>query len=208
MQRRSLLVAVALAALACGPLACGQLKRAAYDGFGRDEWQQPERVIESLALEPGQHIADVGAGGGYFTFRLAEAVGADGRVYAVDVDPDMTEHLAERSAEEGAGNVEVVLAEYGDPLIPEPGVDLLFTCNTYHHIEGRVDYFANARKYLRPGGRVAIIELQDEGWFQRFFPHHTPAETITEELEAAGYEPLERFDYLERQHFLVFGLRD
>ena len=81
-------LAVLLVLLAGG---CNKLKRSAYDGFGRDGWQQPDRVIEALALEPGARVADLGAGGGYFTFRLADATGPDGLVYAVDVDPGMLE---------------------------------------------------------------------------------------------------------------------
>ena len=87
----------AVLALAAG---CGPLRRLGYGGFFRDSWQQPNRVIESLALTPGSRVADLGAGGGYFTWHLAAAVGESGRVYAVDVDADMTSHIEEESREE------------------------------------------------------------------------------------------------------------
>jgi predicted methyltransferase len=185
-------------------MGCGPLRRLGYGGFGRDSWQQPDRVVESLALSPGAYVADLGSGGGYFTWPLAEAVGESGRVYAVDVDPDMTSHLAEQSREKGYPQVRPILAEFDDPLIPEGGVDLIFTCNTYHHLEAREEYFRRAAKYLRPGGRVAVIEFNGKGWFQWVFPHFTAPEDIRAEMEAAGYRRVADFDYLERQSFQVF----
>jgi ubiquinone/menaquinone biosynthesis C-methylase UbiE len=193
----------AILALAAG---CGPLRRLGYEGFGRDSWQQPDRVVESLALTSGSRVADLGVGGGYFTWRLAAAVGESGRVYAVDVDPDMTSHIAEQSRERGYANVQPILAEFDDPLIPEGGVDLIFTCNTYHHLEAGEEYFRSAAKYLRPGGRVAVVEPNGRGWLQGWFPHFTAPEVIRAEMEAAGYRQVEAFDYLERQSFQVFAL--
>jgi ubiquinone/menaquinone biosynthesis C-methylase UbiE len=193
--------------LACLLLAlgCGSLKRFAYEGVGRDGWQQPDRVVAALGIEPGARVADVGAGGGYFTFRLARAVGPTGKVYAVDVDEDMTNHLRQRAAAEGFDNVVVILGEYGDPLLPDGEIDLVFTCNTYHHIEDRTGYFEGVRRDLAPGGRVAVIELNDHSWFPRTFGHFTPKPKILEELGAAGYRLERDHEFLERQHFVVFA---
>jgi ubiquinone/menaquinone biosynthesis C-methylase UbiE len=201
-DRALALVVVLLVVLASG---CTRARRFAYEGFGRDGWQQPERVIESLAIEPGARVADLGAGGGYFTFRLAEAAGPDGKVYAVDVDPGMIEYLRERALEEGGHNVAAILAEYDDPLLPERSVDLIFLCNTYHHLEERTAYFARARRSLRPGGRVAIIDFRPEGWFQKLFPHGTASEVIRKEMSAAGYRLEDEYGFLPRQGFLVFA---
>ena len=114
---------------------CARLKSFGYSGFGRDGWQKPDEVVDLLDVRAGDRIADLGAGGGYFTFRLSEATGPRGKVYAVDVDKEMTEYLEEQAKSISPKNVEVILAEYHDPLLPEGGVDLLFTCNTYHHIQ-------------------------------------------------------------------------
>ena len=101
MRRRGILLVLS-ASLLCGPpLGCSAFKRFAYQGFGRDGWQQPERVVRELELAPGAQVADLGAGGGYFTFRLAEAVGPEGRVFAVDVDEEMTGYLQGRVDDEG-----------------------------------------------------------------------------------------------------------
>ncbi len=93
-----------------------------------------------------------------------------------------------------------------DPLLPEDGLDLIFTCNTYHHIRDRAAYFAQAKKYLHANGRVAIIDYKRTGWFQRLFGHYTPAEVIWSEMAAAGYRLDHDFGFLPRQTCLVFTL--
>ena len=184
---------------------CTALKKCAYEGFGRDGWQQPERVVQSLAIKPGERIADLGSGGGYFTFRLSQAVGPTGKVYAVDVDKDMLEDLAERAKNDGYRNIEKVLAKYDDPSLPESGVDLIFTSNVYHHIEARAKYFADAARYLRPGGRIAIVDFNGKHWSATFVGHTTPVELIKKEMGEAGYRLERELDFLDRQSFLVFS---
>ncbi len=195
-------IGIALALVVCA--GCSDWKRFAYEGWGRDDWQQPQRVVTALGLEPGDRVADLGAGGGYFTFRLADAVGPTGLVYAVDVDEGMIDYLTQRARDEGRTNVEVILGEYHDPLLPDGTIDLLFTSNTYHHLEDRVAYFAKVLEDLGPDGRVAIIELNDRSWFPRWFGHHTPLETIVQEMTEAGYQLDRSYDFLERQHFAIF----
>lgn len=185
---------------------CTKLKQCAYEGIGRDEWQKPDEVVRALAIKPGDHVADLGSGGGYFTFRLAKAVSPTGKVYAVDVDKGLHDALAKRAKQEGFANVEVILAKVDDPLLPASGTDLIFTSNTYHHLSDRVKYFANAKKYLRPNGRVAIIEFNGKGgWLQSMPGHHTEKETILSEMKQAGYTLQKDFDFLPRQHFLIFS---
>ncbi len=180
-----------------------EMKARAYAGDDRDAWQQADRVIAELHLAPGQKVADIGSGGGYFTFRLAEAVGSEGVVYAVDVDADMNERLAGIAMERGASNVHIVLAAFDDPRIPQP-VDLIFTSNTYHHLEDRVAYLEKAARYIAPGGRIAVVEYRRKGFFQRFLGHATEADEIRSEFESAGYALVADHDFLDRQHFLVF----
>src|SRR5229473_2251765 len=98
---------------------CGGLFRASLNSPWRARWQQPEAVVRALTIPPGSHVADLGAGGGYFTFRLADAVGPLGKVYAVDVDKGSLDYVARRAKELGYTNVETVLAKYDDPLLPE-----------------------------------------------------------------------------------------
>ena len=184
---------------------CAQLKQCAYQGVNRNDWQQPQKVIAALKLQPGAVVADLGSGGGYFTFRLAEAVGPTGKVYAIDIDPDMVELIAKTAKEKALAHIEPVLAKPDDPLLPKAGVDLIFTSNTYHHIDKRVIYFANLRQYLRAGGKVAVLDFDRRAWLEGLLRHYTPSEFIQREMEQAGYRLLEEFDFLDRQSFLVFA---
>ena len=189
-----------LAALLAG---CATLKQCAYEGFNRDKWQQPDRIIQSLDIRPGQTVADIGSGSGYFALHLARAVGPAGEVYAVDTDENINQGLKIRAKKEQAKNIHVVLGRNDDPLLPV-AVDLIFTSNTYHHIENRVSYFAGLRKYLKPDGRLAIIDFDDRAGFEAFVGHAKPAESIKAEMERAGYRLQRQFDYLDRQSFMMF----
>ncbi len=185
--------------------SCTSLKRCAYEGINRDEWQKPDEVIRGLGIRPGDRIADLGSGGGYFTFRLARATGPTGKVYAVDVDEGMNDYVANRARQEGHSNIEVILAKPDDPLLPESGADIIFTTNTYHHLENRPAYFANASKYLRRDGRIAIIDFSGKQWFEFLGGHYTPAEVIKREMKEAGYHLQKEFDFLPKQYFLIFS---
>ena len=197
------LIAAALTAALALSGCTAEMKARFYAADDRDEWQHPERVVEALAIVPGQSIADLGSGGGYFTFRLADAVGPDGRVYAVDVDAEMNERLEGIARERGASNVTVVLADFDDPKIPQL-VDLIFTSNTYHHIEARVPYFERAARYLGPSGRLAVVEYKRRGFVHRILGHATEENVIRSELEQAGYTLAADHDFIEQQHFLIF----
>jgi ubiquinone/menaquinone biosynthesis C-methylase UbiE len=196
-----------IATLCLNLTACTAFKRWSYEGGDRDSWQKPGAVVAALQLDPGDTVADIGAGGGYFTFRLADAVGPTGKVYAVDVDSGMVSYLRERAAGEKRDNIEVVLAEPDDPRLPERGVEMIFTSNTYHHLGDRTEYFRRAKRYLKPGGRVAIVELNDRNWFAYWFSHYTPPETIVKEMEAAGYVREVQLGFLDRQTFQIFTVR-
>jgi arsenite methyltransferase len=197
-------LAVAFTVILAG---CARLKQCAYEGVNRDEWQQPQKVIAALKIQPGSIVADLGSGGGYFTFRLADAVGPTGKVYAVDVDPDMIDLVAKAAREKSSNNIEPILAKANDPLLPKPGVDLIFTSNTYHHIDNRVAYFGNLRQSLRPGGRIAILDFDRRAWIEGLLRHYTPSEFIKREMEQAGFALEQEFDFLDRQAFLIFKPR-
>ena len=174
--------------------------------FSRASWQLPERVVASLELAPGARVADIGAGDGYFTFYLADAVGPEGRVFAIDVDPRVIAKLEKAVEERGYRNIEVVLAETGDPLLPDDSIDLAFVCNVYHHIDDQVTYFDRLRGDLRPGGRLAIVEMGEALALRLLTPpgHWTPRATLKEELERAHYRPGQSFDFLPVQHLEIF----
>ena len=173
-----------------------------FDDPARDAWQMPDRVIAALNLKRGQIVADIGAGTGYFSVRLAKSEAAP-KVYAVDIEPSMVSYLRERAAKEGLNNVTAVQAAADQPNLPEP-VDLILIVDTYHHIGDREAYFRRLAKSMRPGGRVAIIDFKPdspEGPPKEF---RFPLEKFKSEMGEAGYKLTAQQDFLPRQQFLIF----
>jgi arsenite methyltransferase len=205
-RQYKLLIWVAVVLLVASLSACTSLKRFAYKGYKRDEWQQPDKVVASLQIHPGDDVADLGSGGGYFTFRLADAAGEDGVVYAVDVDQGLLDYVSKTAGENGYANIQTVLATKDNTGLASNSVDLVFVCNTFHHLEDRVEYFHRLIPALKDGGRVAIIEFTS-GWLKSI-GHGTPTDEIVNEMQQAGYELQTQFDFLEKQNFLVFSAAD
>jgi SAM-dependent methyltransferase len=173
-----------------------------FDDPARDEWQMPARVIETLALAPGQVVADIGASTGYFTVRLAK-VAARPKVYAVDIEKAMVEYVRQRAAKEGLTKVIGIQGTADRANLPEP-VDVVLIVDTYHHIPNRPVYFRELRKSMKPAGRLAIVDFRKgapSGPPEHF--RFTP-EQITAELKQAGFRLLAQHDFLPRQHFLVY----
>jgi ubiquinone/menaquinone biosynthesis C-methylase UbiE len=178
--------------------------------FGsRAWWQLPDRVIASLDVEPGDTVADIGAGDGYFTFRLAEAVGPDGSVFAVEVNDELVDRLRRKARDENYASVQAVKGEFDDPLLPDGELDLVFLCNSYHHIKNRPEYFARLRNDLKPGGRVAIIDMKISALVRLTVPagHWTTVETMQQEMQEAGYRLITSLDFLPAQNFALFTPR-
>lgn len=176
----------------------------AFDDPARDNWQMPGRVIAALDIAEGETVADIGAGTGYFTVRLAESTPAR-TVFAVDIEPAMVDYVRERAAEAGLDQVVGIVAEPDAPNLPE-AVDVVLIVNTFHHIPGRIAYFSALRDSLAPGARLAIVDprkgVPGAGPPDEF--RFTPEE-IDEELNMAGYELLSRHDFLPRQTFQIYG---
>ena len=176
-----------------------------FDDPARDAWQMPARVIEALSLKPGQAVADIGAGTGYFSSRLAHATAAP-TVYAVDIEPSMIEYLKARAAKEGLKNLTPVLAGADSPNLPAT-VDTILIVDTYHHIPNRVAYFTKLKGSLKPGGTLAIVD------FRKDAPSGPPAEfrftpdQISAELEQAGFSLATQHDFLPRQMFLLYRVK-
>jgi ubiquinone/menaquinone biosynthesis C-methylase UbiE len=176
-----------------------------FDDPKRDAWQKPHEVIQALSLKPDAVIADVGAGTGYFAVRLANMV-PNGRVYGVDVEPDMVKYLAERAKREKRANLVALAGTPDDPRLPEKA-DLVLLVDVYHHIDERERYFRNLRASLKLGGRVAVIDFRMES------PEGPPRaariepQRVIEELDRAGYRVAKQHDFLPHQYFLVFQPR-
>jgi arsenite methyltransferase len=168
---------------------------------------KPDEIIASLGIGEGDVIADIGSGGGYFTIALAGKVGKTGRVYAVDVKPKYLEFIRRKAAREGLDNVSFVLGTSGLDL-PEAGLDLVFARNVFHHLPDPSDYFRTMIRFLKPGAKVAIIDHKPKRGFGfvSLFKHHTPGETIVQEMERAGYSLIGSVDFLPDQSFNLFRM--
>ena len=159
-----------------------------FDDPERDDWQKPDEVVALLDLQPGQTVADIGAGTGYFLSRLSAAVGPGGRVVALDVEPNMVDHMEARIARENLANVTARVVPTDDPGLQPVSVDVVLIVDTWHHISERETYARALWSALRPGGRVYVVDFTEEA------PHGPPASMrltalqIAEELRPAGFE--------------------
>lgn len=174
-------------------------------GTRSDRWRDPDAVVRALALADGDRVADLGAGYGTFTGRLARAVAPRGVVYAVDADAALLERIERLARKAELANV--VTVAVGDRLaLPEP-VDLVFASAVFHHLADQRTYFAAARGQLRPGGRVAILESRRAGLLRGYFPHGTPPEELLATMAAAGYDLVAEADLVRGHLFAVFAPR-
>jgi SAM-dependent methyltransferase len=176
-----------------------------FDDPERDAWQKPHAVLEALALKPDAVVADLGAGTGYFSARLANMF-PKATVYAVDVEPDMVKYLVERAQREGLANLKPVQAAAGDARLPAK-VDLVLLVDVYHHIEARERYFSRLAGSLRPGARVAVIDFRLDSPDGPPKSARIAPEQVKAELAAAGYALVVELGFLPRQYFLVFNRR-
>lgn len=130
-----------------------------FEQSGRNDWQKPAEVVAFLAPQPGQTVADIGAGSGYFTRHFARAVGPQGKALAVELEQAFFGPIRELAKAEGLDNVEPHLASADDPNLAPASVDLIFLCDTAHHIDHRIEYYRRLKKALKPGGRVVIVDF-------------------------------------------------
>jgi SAM-dependent methyltransferase len=173
-----------------------------FDDPARDAWQKPHEVIQALALEPEAVVADLGAGTGYFAARLANML-PQGRVYAVDIEPDMVRYLGERAKRERLPNLVPVAGAPDDPRLPEK-VGLILLVDVYHHIEDRPAYFRRLGGSLRAGGRVAIVDFRLDAPAGPPRAARIAPESVKAEMAAAGYALAAEHGFLPYQYFLVF----
>jgi SAM-dependent methyltransferase len=177
-----------------------------FDNPERDAWQKPEEVLDALHLQPTSLVADIGAGTGYFSVRIAKRV-PEGKIFAADVEPDMVRYLGARAEREHLANLTPVQARTDATNLPEP-VELILVVDTYHHIDDRTRYFAALQSSLRPGGRLVIIDFKADSPNGPPTHHRISPKRVGEELTAAGYMLAETIDFLPRQYGLIFKKRD
>ena len=184
-----------------------------FSGESREVYVARFEVVEALGLEPGDRIADVGAGTGLYTQLLANSVGPSGKVYAVDISQPFLDFIAENAAEDGYENVETILGEDHTSNLPDASVDVIFHCDTYHHFEYPKTMTADLARALAPGGEMFVIDFERiPGVTSSFLLGHVRAdkETVTSEIEASGFELVEQIhlEGLSENYMLRFRKRE
>lgn len=216
MHRRSLAACLAGILLVTGVSAAtvaGQLaSRPAPEWITRLE--RPERIKElrideilaKLQLRPGTVVADLGAGPGVFSLPLAKAVSPGGKVYAVEIDQQFLDHIKGKLSDQNVKNVVPVLGKFTDPNLPAKDVDVAFFHDVLHHVEDRATYLKNLAPYVKPSGRIAIVELDPKTGSHRDEPKlRLTKEQVAAWMADAGFKPVEEFDFLENKWFVVYA---
>jgi len=172
-----------------------------FESPGRDERLQINRVMDILRIVPKKSVADIGAGSGWFTVRAAKRVGADGQVYAVDINPEAVQHISERARKERLSNVKAMLSKADDPSLPANSVDAVLLLKTYHEVAHPVELLRNLKSALRPGAKVGIIDRNGNGE-----NHGVGSEVVIREAKDAGYDLAGQYDFVKdgMDYFLVF----
>jgi len=177
------------------------------EGPDRDEWQQPEQIMDKLLIADGSRVGDIGAGGGWFTVRLARRVGPNGRVFAEDIQRQMIESIQRRVAREGLSNVEPILGSPLDPRLP-PGLDAVLMVDTYPQLDDPVGLMTHVRRSLKPNGRLGIVDFKKDvlgpgpALDERLEP-----EVIIRDAARAGLKLQAHETFLRYQYLLVFTPR-
>lgn len=179
------------------------------DRESRDAMQKPAEIMATLAVKPGERVADIGAGSGYFTLRLAQAVGDGGHVWALDIRQEMLDYIAGKLREAQLTNVELKQVPPDDPQLPAGGIDTIVMVDTMHYVKDREDYARKLRAALAPGGRVVVIDFRYDPAAEREFAppleQQVPQETLDREMAAAGLAVIASYDFLPEQYFIVYA---
>ena len=171
----------------------------------RAEEERPDLLVKALKLKTGDAVADIGAGTGYFSWRMAKEVGPGGKVYAVDIQQEMLDLLARRMAAEKVKNVEPVLGTIADPKLPARAVDVVLMVDVYHEFDHPLEMMQGICRALKPGGRVVFVEYRGEDPGVPIKPLHKMAEAqVRKEMLLQPLEWIETSEILPRQHVIIF----
>lgn len=183
-----------------------------------DEWiktlDSPQRIaglkideiVGKLQIKPGQAVADIGAGSGAFEGALSAAVSPKGTVYAVDIEQGLLDHIAQRAKDLNVTNVRTVLGKFSDPNLPVNNIDLAMINDVLHHIQDRAGYLKSLAGYIKPGGRIAVIDFYPERGSHRDQPElQVTKAQVAAWMAAAGLKPSEEFDLFPDKYFVVYS---
>jgi len=173
-----------------------------FEDADRAQKLQVERVMNLLGIKRGSHVADIGAGSGWFTVRSARRVGKQGAVYAIEINPDYVRHIKRRAKREKLLNIRTILGQPNDPLLPRGSVDAVLLLKTYHEIAQPIPLLRQVRAAMRPGAKLGIIDRNGKG-----DDHGLNADVVIKEAAQAGFVLAEQHDFVKREgvdYFLIF----
>jgi ubiquinone/menaquinone biosynthesis C-methylase UbiE len=176
------------------------------DAPDRDLWQRPDQIMDALGIADASVVADIGAGSGWFTIRLARRVGPRGVVYAEDVQKEMINAIFRRVQREGFNNVKPVLGSSNDPRLPATSVDAVLMVDAYHEVEDRVTMLSNIARSLKPQGRLGIVDFRLDGTGPGPAPdERVSPDVVVNDAKKAGLKLIRQEPFLPFQYFLIFG---
>ncbi|MDQ6759126.1 MAG: class I SAM-dependent methyltransferase [Acidobacteriota bacterium] len=171
----------------------------------REREEAPSAAIDTLGIQKGMNVADIGAGTGYFSFRLARRVGPSGKVYANDIQPEMLDRIREKAQTEGISNVQTVLGGEADPKLPAGAMDVVIMVDVYHELSRPQEMLHNIRASLKPSGRLILLEYRKEDPAIPIRPDHKMSiPEVRTEVEAEGFKLDKVLETLPRQHIFFF----
>lgn len=172
----------------------------------RDLWQRPDQVMDAMGIADASVVADIGAGSGWFTIRLARRVGPQGLVYAEDVQPEMINAVTRRVQREGLTNVRAVRGQNSDPKLPAGSLDAALVVDAYHEVEDRVTMLANLARALKPQGRIGVVDFRLDGTGPGPSPEERVSpDVVVKDAAKAGLRLVRQEPFLPYQYFLIFG---
>jgi ubiquinone/menaquinone biosynthesis C-methylase UbiE len=172
----------------------------------RDLWQRPDQIMDALGIADGSVVADIGAGSGWLTIRLARRVGPQGLVYAEDVQKEMITAISRRVSREGLPNVRPWLGSNNDPRLPANSLDAALLVDAYHEIENRVAVLSSLARALKPQGRIAVVDFKLEGTGPGPSPEERVSpDVVVKDAAKAGLKLIRQETFLPYQYFLIFG---
>ncbi len=172
----------------------------------RDGWQQPKKVMKVIGVKPGMVIGEPGAGKGYFTFKLAEAVGDTGLIYANDIDDDKLDTLKEKIKENNVKNVITIKGKVTDPLFPKGKLDMVFMCYMLHDVTKRIPFLKSIKPSMKAGALLVILE-RDPRKTDDDSGHFMETDEILKTVKKAGYHLIRKMTFLKKDNIYLYSVR-
>ena len=166
----------------------------------RDQWQQPERVMDAIGVKAGMIIGEAGAGRGYFTFKLSGWVGSTGKIYANEIDPHHLETIKQKCIERNIFNIETILGEEGDPLFPDGQLDMVIMVYVFHHLLSPTEFLQNIARDLKPGATVVLLEQDPQ---KTGSTHFLPRKQVLKLIDMANYKIVRILEFLEKDTIYI-----